>query len=64
VMDKRAHALAEVNFNETVGIVSVSPHTLKDMLLLLGDALANYERDYGELVTPYVKRRAAERGQS
>jgi hypothetical protein len=64
VIDKRAHAIAQVAINDIVASVSISPHTLKDIALLLSDAVANYEREYGELVTPYTRRRAAERGQS
>jgi hypothetical protein len=64
VLDLESQALAQVAYNEVVAVVGVSAQTLKDLALLLNDAVANHERDYGEIITPYVKRRQAERGES
>ncbi len=41
-------------------ILQMSPQAAKDLLLLLGPIIAAYEKDWGEIHTPYMRRLAAE----
>ena len=43
--------------NEPVAAVALSPQTLKDLSLLLADAMVLHESEYGQVQTPFTKRR-------
>ena len=47
--------LHNVMLNEAVAIITVSPQTAKDIALSLSHAIKEYEKEYGEIVTPYTK---------
>jgi hypothetical protein len=64
VISKKTQSIADVALNQPVAVVSVSPQTLKDMWLLIGDSVERYEKEFGQLTTPYMKRRAAASGRS
>lgn len=49
----------KVALQEAQAIISFSPQTLKDLWILLGDALPAWEKDFGEIVTAYSKARKA-----
>lgn len=51
----------EVGRLETVAVVTLSPQSLKDLSLLLAPQVAAYEKEFGEIQTPYIKRLAAKK---
>ena len=42
-------------------IIAVSPQTLKDISLLINDQIAKYEKDFGELKTPFTQTKLDEK---
>ncbi len=44
--------------NQAVMMLSLSPQSAKDLSILLNDAITNYERTYGEIVTDFTMNRA------
>ena len=52
--------LQNVMLNEAVAIITVSPQTAKDIVLSLAHAITEYEKQYGQIVTPYTKSREQE----
>ena len=57
VVDHPTHGYIDAGRMETVAIMSMSPQTAKDLLLLLNDVVATYEKDYGQIMTAYLKQR-------
>jgi hypothetical protein len=45
---------------QVVVTLQLSPHTLKDLSLLLPPVVERFEKDFGTIGTPYTKRLAAE----
>src|SRR5687767_8203757 len=43
-----------------IGMLSMSPQTAKDLMLLLSDAVKKYEKEYGPLETDFMRKRKAE----
>jgi len=43
-------------------LINVSPQTMKDVSLLIADAVTGYETEYGEIKTAFTKLRAANAG--
>src|SRR6476646_7882948 len=58
--DKNTGAISERNVNQTIAVVSISPGNAKDLLLLLGEAVAKHEESFVPITTPFTVRRAAE----
>ena len=55
---KDGNILADLGKVEAVCVVQMSPAALKDLYLLIGEHLANYEKEWGELHTEYTRHRA------
>lgn len=45
--------------NEVTVMLQVSPGTLKDLMLILQDTLAQYENEFGEITTPFTRRKSS-----
>ena len=43
---------------QTVAVISISPQSLKDLHLLIGQQLEDQEKDFGRIKTQYTKRLA------
>jgi len=63
MVDKRSGTVANIAANAAVAIVKVSPQGLKDLYLLIGDQLTQFEKDFGEVVTPFTRARATAKDQ-
>ena len=50
--------------NEPVAAVSMAPQLIKDLSLILSEAVREYEEEFGEVQTSYTKHRAKADGQS
>lgn len=50
--------LANFALSQVVAIVSMSPQTAKDLAVLLTSIIHDHEKEFGEISTPYLKRRA------
>jgi hypothetical protein len=53
---------AQIGIGEPQAIISASPGTAKDLMTVLGDVIDAYEKEFGEIVTPFLKERAARQG--
>ena len=62
--DKNRGVISERTVNQPIAVVSISPGTAKDLLLLLGDAVAKHEDSFGPISTPFTTRRDAEQSSS
>jgi hypothetical protein len=51
--------LAPVAIQEPVATIYVSPQTLKDLHVALGDVLREHEKLFGNISTPFLKQRAS-----
>lgn len=59
VVSDPKHGLVDVGTIETVAVVSMSPQTAKDLLLLLEDNIQRHEKEFGTITTSYTRRRGA-----
>ncbi|KAB2701348.1 hypothetical protein [Brucella lupini] len=39
-------------------IIAMSPQSVKDLTILLNEAVSNYEKEFGTIVTPFTKERS------
>lgn len=50
----------EYGVQKPVAVVALSPGTAKDLAVLLGTQIKKHEAEFGEIITPYIKRLRAE----
>ena len=61
IMVRQGNEALQATTNQPVAVISVSPQTAKDALLLLGDIVTAYEKAWGNIATEYTLRRDAEK---
>jgi hypothetical protein len=62
--DKSTGAISERTVKQPIAVVSISPGTAKDLLLLLGEIVAQHEESFGPITTPFTARRGADQSSS
>jgi hypothetical protein len=52
LIDKQSNAFSGQAVLQPIALVSISPGTAKDLHIVLGQVIENFERDVGPIVTP------------
>ena len=59
--DKNTGAISERTATHPIAVVSISPGTAKDLYILLGNAVAMFEKSFGPITTPFTVKRVGEK---